>query len=559
MRNPSKAHVQILVHLLRLYGIQHVVVCPGSRNAPIIEALASDGSFALHSVVDERSAAFVALGIIDCSNKPAAVCCTSGTAAYNLGPAIAEAYYRAMPLVAISADRPTRQLYQMDGQTVPQVNFFREITTRSINIEDESNAERLSCIARDISGALLALEHPTRGPIHINIHIDEPIHALGGTVPVPCRKLRRVATTRPNLEASVINALRSKKVMLLLGQSPASTRTENAVEILSSLGCAVLAEHCANVSRQESVISRFDCILQGLGSGGTECLVPDILITAGGHIVSKRIKQLLRQHKPSEHWHLHQAEPTPIPDPYLSLTHIFDSDLLSFAQALELAWGRKHSPLAAADYPATWTAFRNHLPVSPSGGTDTSLSAIGLLLGLCKEKSHVLLGNSSIVRLAEYVPIPRTCRVYANRGTSGIDGILSTAVGIALSTQEDVWAIIGDLSAFYDMNVLRHSLPPNLRIVVLNNGGGGIFYQLPSLRDKISLREFIGAGHRNSLQGWAKECGLNYYSPKTEEQLRLYIQSPHCDKATLVEVFTNIERDATAIELYRQHISAAMK
>ncbi|KGN91061.1 hypothetical protein HQ45_02880 [Porphyromonas crevioricanis] len=557
----AKPHVQLLIGLLRDYNIQHLVVCPGSRNSPIIETAYELQAFHLHSVVDERSAGYVALGLSEVLNQPVAVCCTSGTALHNLGSSIAEAYFRRIPLLVISADRPSRELFQLDGQTIPQTNIFRRITLHSLDVEETYNDDDLGALARDLSMALLSLSQLPKGPVHINIHIQDPVHESGDWLYQTGRRVRRVGRSiNPRFEEVNWESLPRKRVMLLLGQEGFDPNTSLAIRRLKSLGCVVLAEHTANLKPEDDVIKFFDTILYVTDKKEFPSLAPDLLITAGGHIISKRIKQLLRQYKPCEHWHVGIDSSTPIPDPYLSLTHIFDVDLPTFAISLEQYLRENSIPsLGSEEYLQKWEGLQLQVPMPPINNIKNGLSAIGLFLSRCKAGNHLLLGNSSIIRLAQLYPLPFFCHIYANRGTSGIDGLLSTAVGIALGTAEEVWAIVGDLSAFYDMNILRHDLPSNLRIIVLNNGGGGIFFQLPSLQDKSSLKQYIGASHSCSMQGWAEEAGLDYFQPQTAQQFLKALDRKHPTKASLIEIFTDIRKDTEAIQDYRAHVFDALK
>ena len=315
----SKKNVLLLASMLEAYSIREVVLCPGSRNAPLIQTFSQNPFFRCYTVVDERSAGFFALGLAQEIQQPVAVCCTSGTALLNLGPAVAEAYYQQIPLLVISADRPQSWIGQMDGQTLPQPGVFNSLVKQSIQLlEPDSEEDEWYC-KRMIHDAIFQLMNRLPGPSHINIPLSEPLFDFSVTE-LPKNKpiLRNPVDYSLNNSTLLEEWNLSTKKMILIGQLPPFNGLEKALEsIAEKFDCVILAEHTANI-RSSKVIYNFDAIIYQLLNEEIACFSPDLLITLGGHVVSKRIKKFLSSCKPASHWYV--SEEPKIVDLFQSIT-----------------------------------------------------------------------------------------------------------------------------------------------------------------------------------------------------------------------------------------------
>lgn len=541
----EKRNVLQLVALLKAHGITHIVLSPGSRNSPLIHSFATDREFSCYSVVDERSAAFFALGIIQATGKPVAVCCTSGTAALNLGPAVAEAYYQQLPLLAITADRPPAWIGQMDGQTIPQTDLFRTITRRSVQLPEIEN-EEWYC-NRLVNEAILALDNGIKGPAHINIPLGEPLFGFNRATLPPVRIIRQ------SVQGYMIHkedrydrrfAGYSKR-MIIVGQLPPDNGLTGLLDTLHERsGVVVLAEQVSNIAVKET--SAFDTLLYAVSEKELKELTPDLVVTLGGHIVSKRLKQFIRSANIREHWHISPSGE--VTDPFQRVTDIVRSDNETFLHYL-------------AEVPSApeVESFRDLWEKACASVTEpdvafSDLYATGAFTHALPENVSLHLGNSNSVRLAQLFGIPSSVRVFCNRGTNGIEGSLSTAVGYAAASGRSTFLLIGDLSFFYDMNGLWNNYRgSNLRILLNNNAGGEIFGILPGLNKSEVLNEYIAATHTTEAKAWAEQQGFLYLAARNAEELHRHLPlftDTNSEKPVLLEVFTSMEENAEQIRSY---------
>lgn len=547
----SKQNVRQLVALMKQYGIQNVVLCPGSRNAAIVQTILSEEYFNCYSVVDERSAAFTALGMADKTGRPAAVCCSSGTALMNMGSAICEAYYRAVPLLVISADRPKYSLNQFEGQTIPQDFIFDRVVNCSIDVDDSEDKEDICHINRQINQALLKLSNPS-GPVHINIHLKNPIHDFTDETLSEVRKVNKVPIyPTAELYIPTLAAKECRKVMVLVGQMPYDKDISAAVRFLKEKGCLVLGEPIANLEHGIVDAPHFDLILKAVDRSEWGDLAPDFLITFGGNIVSKRIKTLLTKFPPKKHWHISHTFPVADPDPYYSVTDLFGCKVTDFVESLSL-----HIDTIEPEksYVYLWSYLENALPDAEPVKDDSAFAYVRQILSSIPQKADVMIGNSTFVRLDFLFDQPKDAILYCNRGVSGIDGSLSTAMGIALKAEGPVYVLIGDLSFLYDVNALREGLPKNMVIFLLNNHGGGIFHEIPALEkvEKKSLEEFIASSHNVSPKGWAEDNGVEYHKADSAEEIKKLAKPS--DRPKLVEIEVDIHEQAAELNSFMKNI-----
>ena len=545
----DKKNILQLVALLEAHGVKKIVLCPGSRNIPLVHTLSTHSSFTCYPVTDERSAGFFAIGLALNGGGPAAVCCTSGTALLNLHPAVAEAFYQNVPLVVISADRPAAWIGQMDGQTLPQPGVFSNLVKKSVNLPEIYTDEDEWYCNRLINEALLETHHHGKGPVHINVPVTEPIFRFT----VESLPEVRVITRYQGLNVydrdynELIKRLNQyQKRMIIVGQMNLIYLFEKKYSKLLYKHFAWLTEHISNQTIPGIPVKNFDVALYAMDEDTQEKMVPELLITYGGHVVSKRLKNFLRKNPPKEHWHV--SADGEVIDLYGSLTTVIEMDPFEFLEKIAFLLENK-----TPQYPLLWENYCKGLPQPEFPYSE--MAAIGALIKALPVQCALHLANSSVIRYAQLFTVASSVEVCCNRGTSGIEGSLSTAVGYAAASDKLNFVVIGDLSFFYDMNALWNTnLGPNLRILLLNNGGGEIFHTLPGLEMSGTSHKFITAVHKTSARGWAEERGFLYQKVEDEVQLEetmaMFTQPEPMTHPVLVEVFTNKNKDARILKDY---------
>ena len=510
----DKDNVNILTSLLAAHRIRDAVVCPGSRNGVIIHNLQECRALRLHPVTDERSAGFVALGIALAKKAPVAVCVTSGSALLNLLPAVAEAFYQHVPLIAISADRPSDLIGQLDGQTIVQAGALQPYA-RTFEIVEPHDENTRRFANRRVNEALLQAWDGKC--VHLNIPVSEPLFSFH-TATLPDERVIR----RLSLVETVEKVRRAHFPLLICGQ------THSVDPALFSLletrnGILVLPELLASAEGSY----RLAFIEQ---NGWPEGLIePDLVVHIGGNLIHKRLKQFLRQQKALEV--VRVASDVEMPDTFF---HLQGCCACEEAQLFEkLAEIEENTCVKEAK-----TAFSHCVNTI----TSEEYAVITLHDALSKQSVGSLhLANSSAVRIAARLLSSCSCRVLCNRGTNGIEGSLSTAVGYALADSSALAVcLIGDLSFFYDQNALWNTcLPSNLRIVLLNNGGGKIFDCLPGLSDSPAKESYIKAAHHVSARGICEAYGVDYILAKQPEDYAEAFQALFAGtqkRAALVEI-----------------------
>ncbi len=545
----DKKNILQLVALLEAHGVTRIVLCPGSRNAPLVHTLSTHPSFTCFAATDERSAGFFAIGLSLAGGGTVAVCCTSGTALLNLHPAVAEAYYQQVPLIVISADRPAAWIGQMDGQTVPQPGVFSTLVKKSVTLPEIHTEEDEWYCNRLVNEAILETRHHGKGPVHINIPISEPLFQFT----VESLPEVRVITRYQGLNVydrdytELIERLNKyQKRMAIVGQMNLIYLFDKKYSKLLYKHFAWFSEHIGNQTVPGFPVKNFDAALYAMDDEMQAKMTPELVITYGGHVVSKRLKQYLRKHPPREHWHV--AADSEVVDLYGSLTTVIEMDPFEFLEKIANLLDKK-----TPEYPLAWENYCKEIPQPELPYSE--MLAVGSLIKALPEQCALHLANSSVVRYAQLFTVPATVEVCCNRGTSGIEGSLSTAVGYASVSDKLNFVVIGDLSFFYDMNALWSThVGSNLRILLLNNGGGEIFHTLPGLEMSGTSHKFITGVHKTSAKGWAEERGFIYLQAEDEEQLaeamaRFATSEPQ-EQPLLLEVVTNKNKDARILKEY---------
>ena len=549
----DKKSILQLVALLKAHGIRKVVLCPGSRNIPIVQTLANIPDFTCYPMTDERSAGFFALGLALHGGTPAAVCCTSGTALLNLHPAVAEAFYQQVPLVVISADRPAAWIGQMDGQTLPQPGVFGSLVKKSVDLPEVDSEESEWYCNRLINEALLELNHHGKGPVHINVPISEPFFKLPVTELPEVRVITRyqgLSVYDKDYQPLIDRLNRYQRRMAVVGQM-------NLIYLFDKRYTKMLYKHFAwfteNISNQTVPgvpIRNIEPLLCSMNFETQQKMRPELLITYGGHVISKRLKKFLRRHPPVEHWHI--APDGEVVDLYGSLTTVIEMDPFEFLEKIAPMMENR-----TPEYPRQWEALSKAIPQAQFDYSE--MSAIGAVIKNLPAPCSLHLANSSVVRYAQLFDIPANVEILSNRGTNGIEGSLSTALGYATASDKLNYLFIGDLSFFYDMNALWNSnYGANIRILLLNNEGGEIFHALPGLELHENARRFVTATHCTTAKAWAEDRGFEYLSARNSEELNaavtVFTQASVTNRPMLLEVFTDKNLDIEMLKEYYHNL-----
>ena len=569
MTYSSKQNVNILTAYLAAYGIEDAVVCPGSRNAPIVHNLNEHPGIRCHAVTDERSAGFYALGIALKTAKPVAVCVTSGSAVLNLAPAVGEAKYRHVPLVVISADRPAQWIGQLDGQTIDQPNALRSSVRKVANLPEPTSEEEEWYCRRLIAEALHSATCHGGAPVHINVPITEPlfdftVNSLPTVKPI---KYHRNSSDTPCWDYTPFAAQHRHhgktadatdyRTLVVIGQ----TRPETIQ--LATLGA--LADRFVVFAEPLSVdapVFRFDEAIRRIPQADIDLYRPRHIVYVGDTIVSKVARKFLRDSHADVCMVTHDA--SEVCDPLMGITDIVecptpddvDQFLLSLCNAVEPV------PRQQLEYISRWDALftdaddhaTTYRPVY------SQMEAVRLFEQTVESLTapiHVHYANSNAVRLAN---IYADHYVWCNRGVNGIEGSLSTAAGFSLATDDTVAIVIGDLSFFYDQNALwNQELRGNLRILLVNNSQGGIFRMLKGLDDSPAALPYISAEHHTTAEGICRQHGIVYLTAHNSEDLAYNIPTLlecESDHPVLLEVFTDANTDAAA---YKEYLNSKQK
>lgn len=545
---PKNKLAQLVIKNCENLDINTIVISPGSRNAPLIIGFKESQEIETLSVVDERCAAFFALGIAQQTRKPVALLCTSGSALLNYYPAIAEAFYSNIPLIVISADRPKHLINIGDGQTIRQENVFANHILFSVNLSDKSDDEY---IIKAIETAI-----NEKGPVHINVPFDEPLYEKEEVeyIKVKVRKeleeslIDEIPLDIDELQkyADVWNA--STKKMVLVGEHFPDELLQTQLEhLVKDSSVLVLIENTANVSHSK-FINSIDKLIFPLEDDELEKFQPDILLSLGGLIVSKKIKQHLRKFQPKLHWHVDAKRAF---DTFQCLKHHFKiSPQLFFSQFFFL------TKTVESIYQQYWLQkkalrlYKHKEFINNCAFSD--LKVFSKLLTSIPNNSQLQLSNSSVIRYSQLFDINNTLLVFCNRGTSGIDGSTSTAIGAAFSVKENTVFISGDVSFFYDSNALWNNyIPTNFRIIIVNNGGGGIFRFIPGPKESNAL-DYFETPHNLTAEYLCKMHNFEYYAAKNEDDLEMHLSSFYNESKLpkLIEVFTPREKNDQILKDY---------
>ncbi|WP_297337094.1 2-succinyl-5-enolpyruvyl-6-hydroxy-3-cyclohexene-1-carboxylic-acid synthase [Algoriphagus sp.] len=516
-----------LVAICAKKGIEHAILSPGSRCAPLTIAFARHPKIQVRTISDERSAAFIALGMAQQLEKPVVLVCTSGSAALNYYPAIAEAFFQQIPLLILTADRPPEWIDQWDGQTIYQQEVYGKHVKKSIQFPDEfSNPDQVWHASRIVNEAInLSTQFPA-GPVHLNIPLREPFYPTSEeilTFPEEVTEFSPVASQvklrSESLEQLHRQLSRVSRLLIVPGQQRPNPAIQSLLdELAQNQQVVVVADTISNL-QAEHRITLHDHWLGHEPLG--DQLAPDLVISFGKSLISKPLKQFLRKHKIT-HWHIQPNGQSK--DTFQQLAQILPCSPDGF-----LAWLTQNLPPQSRDFAQRWASLERKVKLALPEILDQvpfgEYSALHLALTQIPASSKIHLANSMAVRYVNFLG-RRTQEISCNRGTSGIDGSSSTAVGCTFTTQDPVTLITGDLAFFYDRNAFWHNYPmPNLRIILLNNHAGGIFRLIEGPSRQPELEEFFETKQALHAQSLAAEFGFGYQKAESKKELQAALDS----------------------------------
>ncbi|WP_288424530.1 2-succinyl-5-enolpyruvyl-6-hydroxy-3-cyclohexene-1-carboxylic-acid synthase [uncultured Spirosoma sp.] len=569
-----------LVELLVRRGITDVIVSPGSRSAPLTLAVARNPGLRVRVMADERSAGFVALGMAQLSKRPVVLICTSGSAVYNLAPAVAEAFFQQIPLLLLTADRPHEWLHQQDGQTIDQVGIFGTHVKRSYDLPaDYTHADSHWAINRSVNEAITLSQLTPPGPVHVNVPIREPFYPSPDEVFRP-GAVRVIETLPAELRLSTETWRRllddwddSERILILVGQHVYSSALLTALRTISEeFNVPVLGEITANLGENGLFITHTDTILTQLTDEQAASLRPDLLITIGNSLLTRGLKTFFRRYPARQHWHV-QPAPDRINDSFQRLTRLISAEPIAFLQQLvndldyqRFRQGMDDEPDEESEFLTAWqradqqAAKRVYKLLTTANQPLTDWSAVQQVLAQLPVNSHLQLANSMPVRYANLCGLQENQRisVWANRGVSGIDGCLSTAVGAALQTDQLVTLVIGDVAFFYDRNALWSApVPANLRIVLVNNDSGHIFRIIDGPGKQPELEPYFETPHGYTARRTAEDAGLLYHACREAQELTSLLPAffAPSDKAQLLEITTDKYANQEQFQRYKASLS----
>ena len=546
---PKIPLAQSILEICLAKGVTDIVISPGSRNAPLTIGFANNPNFNCYSVADERSAAFFALGMAQQLKKPVAVVCTSGSALLNYYPAVAEAFYSQIPLIVISADRPHDKIDIGDGQTIRQENVYANHIVYTANLLEDASTENDRLINEAINIAVLQ-----KGPVHINAPFEEPLYETVTALSVQSQVFDTIVEEpfKEDLTLYIDKWNTAKKKLVLVGVNDPNTIDAGVIEHLAKDPSVVVMVETTSNLHHETFLNSIDTIITPFTVEDFEAYSPEILVTFGGMVVSKRVKAWLRKYKPADHWHIDTLRAY---DTFGALTKHFEEDANTFFSdflpktiMVESGYNQMAQEL---------NAFRKikhdeYLATIPF----SDFKAFEVILPALNDNSQLQISNSSAVRYLQLFNVKDSVEVFCNRGTSGIDGSSSTAVGAAVASGKETLLITGDISFLYDSNALWNNyIPKDFKIIVINNGGGGIFRILPGHAETPVFNTYFETAHNLTAEHLAKMYGFSYDTARDENGLTTALETfmQNGTQPKILEVFTPmLENDKILLQYFKE-------
>lgn len=548
MKYPKIPLAQSILEICQFKGVKHIVISPGSRNAPLTIGFTNNPYFSCYSIADERSAAFFALGIAQQLQEPVVVVCTSGSAVLNYYPAFAEAFYSQIPLVVLSADRPQHKIDIGDGQTIRQENVFANHSLFNANLNEWASEANDALIQEAL---LVAVQQ--KGPVHINVPFEEPLYE---TVNAPSYTAKRIDLPFDGgsfvLEDSFVDCWNTAtKKLVLVGELLPNILQKELIEVLANdPSIVVLTEKTSNL-HHVSFIDQIDTLITPFKEDEFKAFQPDILLTFGGMVVSKRIKSFLRNYKPTHHWHVDTIRAY---DTYGALSQHFKTDCTTFLSGLlsHRTIESNYKAMIAAIWKDRLTQHELYTQTLPF----SDFKVFDFICKMLPKNSQLQVSNSSAIRYIQLFSLDPTITVYCNRGTSGIDGSTSTAIGASVVNGVPTFLVTGDIGFLYDSNALWNNyLQPNFKIILINNGGGGIFRILPGHEETLTFNTFFETSHQLNASHLATMYGLAYFEAKDENSLAQQFTAflSQNEKPSILEIFTPEKlNDQVLLDFFRK-------
>lgn len=551
MNYPEIPLAQSVLQLFKAKGIKHIIISPGSRNAPLTIGFSSDPFFTCYSIVDERCAAFFAMGIAQQLQQPTALLCTSGSALLNYYPAVAEAFYSQIPLIVLSADRPTSKIDIGDGQTIRQRNVFENHSLFNANLLDEASATNDELILKAIATAQNKL-----GPVHINIPFEEPLYNTVDTLTYLPNSSAVIDTkeiaNEISIDFSIIN--KATKIIVLIGSQDPNTISQENIDLLASLpNVVILTEINSNV-HHPNIVSNIDTLISTFTETDFKDFQPDLLITFGGMIVSKRVKAMFRNYPPKNHWHVDVLRAY---NTFNALTKHIECSVNYFIDLMKENIQIKNSSFSKTIHQIMMNRKKGHdnylqnIPFS-------DLKSFEIIWDFLPKNIQLQISNSAVIRYAQLFETDSSIDVFCNRGTSGIDGSTSTSIGAAVISKKPTVLLTGDISFLYDSNALWNNyVPKNYKIIIINNAGGGIFRILPGHKEDTTFNTFFETQHHLTAEHLAKMFDFNYLTASNEVDLKLALKLlfNKNDQPQILEIFTPTQINRDLLRNYFSSIS----
>ncbi|ALU74420.1 2-succinyl-5-enolpyruvyl-6-hydroxy-3-cyclohexene-1-carboxylate synthase [Tenacibaculum dicentrarchi] len=569
---PKKELAQLVISACHQFNIDTVIISPGSRNAPLTIGFSNHPEIETLSVVDERCAAFFALGIAQQKRKPVAMICSSGSALLNYYPAIAEAFYSNIPLVVISADRPKHLIDIGDGQTIRQENVFENHVLFSANLTESTNKSGNQFIQnKTLVSKALQIAISKKAPIHINVPFDEPLYETVDELKTVDFS-DNLDENHKNHEKNAENYQKlleiwntsSKKIILVGSHFPEDELQAVLSDLADNQSVLVFTETTSNLDHLK-FINSIDKLIIPLNEADFSALRPAVLITLGGMVISKKIKQFLRKYTPKHHWHIDEFKAM---DTYQCLSEFVQEKPVHFLRKLvnqqENYQGNKVSELAEVSnfYQQKWLVKKQERHQKHqqylANCEYSDLKVFETILKAIPSNSQLQISNSSIIRYSQLFDTNKTLQIFCNRGTSGIDGSTSTAIGAGFATKtiKRTTFITGDLSFFYDSNALWNTnIPSDFRIIIINNAGGGIFRFIPG-PSTTNATSYFETPHNLTAEHLAKMYDFEYTAISNLEELTAGLPDFYTKSVQpkIMEIFTPKEINDVVLKNYFKNL-----
>lgn len=550
----KKLNVQLIAEVLHSFGIEDIVLSPGSRNGALATHFYHHPKFKTYSIVDERCAGFVALGMAQASKKPVVLCCTSGSAAVNYYPAITEAFYQNIPLIVLTADRPEHLVDNFDGQTIRQKDVYLNHSYHNVQLNEDESTETLTENMIIAKKAIAACFHHS-GPVHINMPFSEPLYEFQSTIDIAFDEFKfpQKEFTKIDYTPLVQQWNQAKKKLILIGlHAPDLTFNYLLEQLANDDSVVVLTETTSNV-HSPRFFNKIDQVIFNLEVENLEKLQADLLITIGQNVISKKVKSFLRTNKPQNHWHIDEYWQ---PDTYQSLTEkiqinpsIFLDNFIPQIEKVE------------SDYFSVWNQWRiekeNKHKNILNDLNFSDLKVFEKLISSYPENWTIHYGNSTAIRYAQLFDHAKSNPIYCNRGTSGIDGSTSTAIGSAIKSGNPTVLVTGDISFFYDSNALWNAyIPKNFRIILINNGGGNIFKFIPGPENSGVVEPVFETKHFLNASHLAQMFHFEYLTVQNLEELNQSLSEFYSESENpkILEINTSNIENASILRNYFKNL-----